>query len=221
MQEKRKDDPLIVFVLLDQRMGPVAVHLRLGDPAVGDAGVRYRPAEAHVEGVHHAVGGVQPAEGLEDDLVDGAGALAVDRRAADALAGEGQASGEQQGHRRPVVKPKDEGVLSHSLDLEERADRAEDVDHLQHYWHDVEWRPCYGPAPLTRLHPMMITLSRIFSSFILSSFFASPYTFISNLKGHTLEEPPNQYHSTPSPIPFKITNLLRCSFGEFHLLSKK
>lgn len=95
MQEEGKDDPLIVLVLLDEGMWPVAVYLGLGDAAVRDAGIRYRSAEAHVEGVDHAVCGVQPAEGLEDDLVDGARCLAVDRRAADALAGQRQASGQQ------------------------------------------------------------------------------------------------------------------------------
>jgi hypothetical protein len=155
LEEEGEDDPLIVLVLLDEGVRPVAVDLRLGDAAVGDAGVGYRPAEAHVERVDHTVGRVEPAKGLEDDLVDGAAGLAVYRRAAYALAGEGKAAGQQEGDRRPVVQPEYQCVLRDPLHFEKRADGPEDVDHLQHYWHLL--RPA-KLTPGTRNHAFLPSL---------------------------------------------------------------
>lgn len=135
LEKQHEDDPLVVLVLLYQWMGSVAVHLGLADPAVRDPGVGYAPAQAHVEGVNHAVGGVEPAEGLQDVALHGPVALAVYGRAADALAGEGEAAREQQGDRSPVVKSEYQGVLGGPLDLEQRPDWSEHVNHLQHDRH--------------------------------------------------------------------------------------
>lgn len=128
LQQQEEDNPLIVLVLLDQRVGCVAVRpLTL---AVGHSGIRHGLAEAHVEGVHHAVRGVKPAEGLQHDLVDGAAGFAVYGRAGDALTGESEATGQQHRHGGAIVQPKYHGILDDPVQLEERSNRAEQINHL-------------------------------------------------------------------------------------------
>ena len=114
-------------------MGRVAVH-----PfpfAVGNAGIGHRLSQAHVERVYHAVGGVKPAESLQDNFIHGAGGLAVNRRAGDALARQRHASTEQKCHRCAIVQPKYHRVLGDPLNFEQGPQRAEHVDHLQHQRH--------------------------------------------------------------------------------------
>lgn len=133
LQQQEEDNPLIVLVLLDQRMGRVTVHpVAL---AVRQAGVRHGLADAQVERAHHAVRGVKPAEGLQHGLVHRAGGLAVYRRAGDALAREGETAGEQHRHRGAIVQPKYHRVLGDSVHLEQRSNRAEQIDHFEHQRH--------------------------------------------------------------------------------------
>lgn len=120
-------------MLLDQRVGRVPVQpLAL---AVRHPGVRHGLTQAHVERAHHAIRGMKPAEGLQHDLVHGAIGLAVYRRTGDALAGEDKAAGQQYRHSGAIMQPEYHRVLGDPVHLEERSNRAEQVDHLQHQRH--------------------------------------------------------------------------------------
>lgn len=120
-------------MLLNERMGRVTVHLLAA--AARHSGIGHVLAQGQVERAHHAVRGVEPAEGLQDDLVHGAAGLAVYRRAGDALAGQDEAAGQQHRHGGAVMQPKDHRVLGDSVHLEERSNRAEQIDHLEHQRH--------------------------------------------------------------------------------------
>lgn len=98
-------------------------------------GVRHGLADAQVERAYHAVRGVKPAEGLQDDLVHGHGGFAVYRRAGDTFASEGEATGQQQRHRGAIMQPKYHRVLGDPVHLEERSNRAEQIDHFEHQRH--------------------------------------------------------------------------------------
>lgn len=88
--------------------------------AVRDAGIRHRLAEAHVERVHHAVGGVKPAESLQDDLVHGTGSLAVYRRAGNAFARQRHTTTQKQSDCGAIMQTEYQRVFGDTFNFEER-----------------------------------------------------------------------------------------------------
>lgn len=107
--------------------------------AVGHPGIGHGLSQAQVERADHAVGSMKPAEGLKHDLVHRAAGFAVYWRPGDAFAGQSEATGQQHRHRGAIMQPEYHRVLGDPVYLEERSNRAEQIDHLEHQRH-VKWK---------------------------------------------------------------------------------